>query len=86
MFSKAQTSQIPLLGDLLSDAVQTSHHWEMERRLGEPTTDCLATMIPKDQNQDISITLWVGQETGFRMRTVFNLQPTWSSIPSHLSL
>lgn len=48
MFSKAPISQIPLLGNLLSDAVQTSHHWRMERSLGEPTTDCLTTMIPKD--------------------------------------
>jgi len=56
MFSKAPTNQILLLGNIVSDAVQTSHHWEMERTLGEETTDCLTTMIPEDQNQDVSIT------------------------------
>lgn len=84
MFSKAPISQIPLLGNLLSDAVQTSHHWRMERSLGEPTTDCLTTMVPKDPTQDISITLWVGAETGDQMTNVFKLGPTWSSLPSHL--
>jgi len=84
MFSKAPTNQIPLLGNLLSDAVQTSHHWEMERTLGEEMTDCLTTMIPKDQNQDISITLWVGLEAGLRLNDIFNLRPTWSSSLGHL--
>ena len=76
MFLKAPISQIPLLGNLLSDAVQTSHHWRMERSLGEPTTDCLTTMIPKDPTQDISITLWVGPETGDQMINIFKLRPT----------
>lgn len=85
MFSKAPTDQIPLLGNLVSDAVQTSHHWEMERTLGEETTDCLTTMIPQDQNQDISITLWVGREAGLQLNNIFNLRPTWSSSLGHLS-
>ncbi len=79
MFSKAPTDRIPLLGKLLSDAVQTSYQWKMERELAEQTTDCLTTMIPKDQNQDISITLWIGQETGDQMIDAFKLRPTWSS-------
>lgn len=75
MFSKAPISQIPLLGNLLFDAVQTSHHWRMERSLGEPTTDCLTTMIPEDPTQDISITLWVGPGTGDPMKLVTCLSP-----------
>lgn len=86
MFSKAPISQIPLLGPALSDAVQTSGHWKMERRLGEITTDCLTTMIPEDRNQDISITLWVGPERGLQLKDIFNLQKTWSSSRHHLSL
>lgn len=85
MFSKAPNSQIPFLGNLLSDAVQTSHHWEMERTLEEDTTDCLTTMIPEDRNQDISLTLWVGLEAGLRLNDIFNLRPTWSSSHGHLS-
>lgn len=85
MFSKTSISQISLLGNLLPDAVQTSHHWEMERTLGEKTTDCLTTMIPQDRNQDIFITLWVGLEAGLRLNDIFNLRPTWSSSHGHLS-
>jgi len=70
MFSKAPNNQIAFLGNLLSDAVQTSHHWEMERTLGEDTTDCLTTMIPENRNQDISLTLWVGLEAGLRLNDI----------------
>ncbi|MCJ1344894.1 hypothetical protein MMC31_003099 [Peltigera leucophlebia] len=76
MFSKAPVSKIPLLGSLLSDAVKTSHNWKMERSLGEPTTECLTTMIPRDPTQDISMTLWVGPETGGQIIDVFELRPT----------
>lgn len=84
MFSKGPTSHIPLLGNLLSDAVQASNQWKMEQRLGESTTECLTTLIPEGQGEDISITLWVGQIAGFRMLDLFKLQPTWSALPKHL--
>jgi len=84
MFSNTPTTQISLLGDLLSNAVQTSQQWKAERDRGELTTECLTTLIPKGQNEDISITLWVGQIAGFRMLDLFILQPTWSAIPKHL--
>lgn len=86
MFSKAPTSQIPRLSSLILDAIQSSHQWKMESKRGEPTTDCLTIMIPEDPTQDISITLWVGQRAGLHMRDMLKLQPTWSSLPGHLSL
>jgi len=86
MFSKAPIGQILLLGDLLSKALQSSHHWIMERRLGEPTTDCVTTMIPEDRSQDVSITLWVGPEAGLLLNDMFSLRKTWSSSRGHLSL
>ncbi|EFW18096.1 predicted protein [Coccidioides posadasii str. Silveira] len=76
-------SQISLLGDLLSDAVHISRQWDIERSLGKPTTDCLTTLIPKDPTQDISITLWVGQEAGLQINNTFNLVPKWTSLPTH---
>ena len=86
MFSKAPIGQILLLGDLLSKALQSSHHWAMERRLRELTTDCVTTMIPKDRSQDVSITLWVGPEAGLLLNDMFSLRKTWSSSHGHLSL
>lgn len=59
MFSKAPVSLIPLLSDLIPSAVQSSRQWKEEREAGEPTTDCLTTMIPENENEDISITLWL---------------------------
>ena len=79
MFSKAPINLIQLLGDLLSNAVRSSYHWKMERSLGEPTTDCLTTMIPEDTTQDSAITLWIGPETRYHVIKALNLQPTWSS-------
>lgn len=86
MFSKAPVGLIPLLSDLIPNAVQTSHLWRTERAAGEPRTDCLTTMIPRDENEDISITLWVGQQAGMELLNVLRLQPTWSSSLGHLSL
>lgn len=79
MYSKAPINKIQLLDGLVSDAMQTSHHWKLERSLGEPTTDCLTTMTPIDPTQDMSITLWVGPESGVQMIKVLNLGRTWSS-------
>nr|KMM66515.1 hypothetical protein CPAG_02854 [Coccidioides posadasii RMSCC 3488] len=76
-------SQISLLGDLLSDAVHISCQWDIERSLGKPMTDCPTTLIPKDPTQDISITLWVGQEAGLQINDTFNLVLKWTSLPTH---
>ncbi|KAH1297215.1 hypothetical protein KXW28_009155 [Aspergillus fumigatus] len=84
MYSKAPTERVALLGDLLSEAVQSSRQWQMERSLEETTTDCITTLVPKNPSQDISITLWVGQEAGLRMNDVFRLVPKWTSSPSHV--
>ncbi len=53
MFFKAPTSQIPLLSNLLPDAIQNSLQWKKEREMGESTTDCLTTMIPEDPDHII---------------------------------
>jgi hypothetical protein len=72
--SEAPTSQIPLLGDLLFDAVQSSHQWKWERNLGgRAITDCLNALVPENRNQDISITLLVGHEKGLELIIKFQL-------------
>lgn len=63
MYSKALTTKILLLGNLVSNVVRTSHHWKMERRLGEPAAVCLTTMIPEDENQNISVALLGDQQS-----------------------
>ena len=74
--SEAPTSQIPLVGGLLSDAVQSSRRWRWERNVGgRSTTDCLNALIPKNRSQDISITLLVGHEKGLELIEKFQLVP-----------
>jgi hypothetical protein len=86
MFSKAPTSQIPLLSHLLPGAIQNSQQWRKEREMGETTTDCLTAMIPEDPDQDISISLWVGRREGLQMNEMIMLQRTWSAWHNHSSL
>jgi len=83
MFSGAPTSHIPLLSTLIPDAIQSSRLWITERQAGEPRTECLTAMIPRDENADISITLWVGQQAGVQLLDSLNLQPMWSSSHGH---
>jgi hypothetical protein len=84
MFSKAPIDRVPRLSKILFLAIQSSRHWKAEREAGELATNCLTTMIPEDQNEDISITLWVGQRAGLQIRDLLELQPTWSSLFGHL--
>lgn len=84
MFSKASAAHVGLLGDLLSNAVQASNQWKSEREAGESRTECLATLIPRGEDKDISITVWVGREEAGQVIDVLRLQRTWSAPPSHL--
>ena len=66
--SECPITGMPLLGDLLCTAVQSSNQWKFERSTSnEPTTDCLNALVPEDRSQDISITLRVGYEEGLRL-------------------
>lgn len=85
MFSKAPSTHIPLLGDLIYNAVHESNQWKTERGAGEPITDCLTILIPRGEDEDMSITLWIGREKGLQLLDTFKLQRTWSAPPSHRS-
>ncbi|KAF2448820.1 hypothetical protein P171DRAFT_353705 [Karstenula rhodostoma CBS 690.94] len=84
MFSKGPRHLITDLESPLYDAIRTSNQWELEERLGEETTECMSTLVPRDENEDISITLWVGRREGLRQINKFNQQRTWSALPKHL--
>ncbi|KAL4801669.1 hypothetical protein BDV18DRAFT_148524 [Aspergillus unguis] len=86
MYSNAPVYLIPHLGDLLAEAIRSSHQWKVERALGESKTACLTTIIPKDPTQDVSINLWVGAEAGHQLNDKFNLVPKWTSLPNHVGL
>ena len=67
---------MPLLGDLLFNAVAASNQWIWERKVGGLTTDCMNAMVPEDRSQDISITLSVGYIEGLELIETFQLATT----------
>jgi hypothetical protein len=71
--SQTSISRIPVLGDRLFDAVQASAQWRQERKTRGLMTDCLMALIPRSQNEDISIILSVGHEKGLEL--INQLQP-----------
>ena len=58
MYSNGPISQISLFGELLSNAIQSSHQWKKERDLGESTTNCWTEDTPA----------WLGSKMPFRLR------------------
>ena len=83
MYSNGPADRVDLSGTLFSKAIAASNQWEMERSLGESTTGCITVLIPEGQNEDISLTLWVGRERGFEIVDAFKLTPAWSNPPRH---
>jgi len=73
-YSEAPIGLISLLGDPISNAVQSSRQWEWERNLGVgSTTDCLNALVPENRRQDISLNLLVGWEKGTELIERFRL-------------
>jgi len=66
-YSQISITRVPVLGDRLFDAVQASAQWKQERKTGGLTTDCLIALIPRSQNEDISIILSVGHKKGLEL-------------------
>lgn len=59
---------MPILGERILNAVQTSNQWQWERSIGgTDTSDCLTALVPKNRNRDISINLLVGHSSGLQL-------------------
>ena len=50
----------------------------MKRKLEETTTNCVITMISQNQEHDISIIMWVEQESELHINDMLKLNHTWS--------
>jgi hypothetical protein len=48
------------LGESLAGAAIGRKQWSKEEAEGVTTTICITTLIPRGQEEDLSITLWVG--------------------------
>ncbi|KAJ5418099.1 uncharacterized protein N7487_001649 [Penicillium crustosum] len=59
--------------------VQNSALWKWERSQGHGTTACVATLFPKDETQDVSFTIWVGHNDGYRLNDTYGVKHALSS-------
>jgi hypothetical protein len=80
MFTNAPASKISKLPEPFRTAVQNSRLWKWERSQEElETTGCWATLFPKDDTQDVSFTIWCGNDDGYHLTTIFGAQRAISS-------
>jgi hypothetical protein len=83
VFLKAPLNLITLLGYPISKAIQASNKWKTERSLAEITIECFTILVPKGQNEDITINLLVGRVKGLEMLNIFIMEWIWSASQSH---
>lgn len=80
MYTNAPASNISKLPEPFRTAVQNSKLWNWERSEKElETTGCLATLFPKENRQDVSFTIWCGNDDGYRLTNFFGVQHGISS-------
>ena len=72
-YSQTSISCLPVLDGIISEAIKASVQWRHERKAGGLTTDCIIALIPRSQNQDISIIFSVGHNKGLEL--INQLQP-----------
>ncbi|KAM5442408.1 hypothetical protein MferCBS31731_002286 [Microsporum ferrugineum] len=78
IYSNAPASNIEKLPEPFRTAVRNSKLWEAERRQGLETTGCLATLFPKDDTQDVSLTIWCANKEGYRLYRMYEMELTMS--------
>ncbi|KAL2372005.1 hypothetical protein RJ035_005775 [Blastomyces gilchristii] len=79
MYTNSPAEGISNLPEPFKTAVQNSRLWEWERSQGMDTTGCWASLFPKDNRQDVSFTIWCGNDDGYRLNNIFGSELTISS-------
>jgi hypothetical protein len=79
MYTNAPASNISKMPEPFRAAVQNSQQWKSERSQGLETTGCWPSLFPKDNRQDVSFTIWCGNEDGAHLTDFFGGQLEISS-------
>ena len=79
MYSNAPADYISKFPEPFKSAIQTSRLWKWERAQHLTTTGCFATLFPKDNTQDVSVTMWCGNDDGYHLTNLFEAVLTISS-------
>ncbi|KAF2817573.1 uncharacterized protein BDZ99DRAFT_565297 [Mytilinidion resinicola] len=79
MYTNAPASDIVKMPEPFRTAVQNSRLWNWERSENMETTGCWPSLFPKDNRQDVSFTIWCGNDDGYRLTKFFGGQIEISS-------
>jgi len=79
MHTNAPASNISKLPEPFRSAVQNSRLWKWERSQNMETTGCWPSLFPKDNRQDVSFTIWCGNEDGYHLSDFFGAELAMSS-------
>lgn len=79
MYTNALASNISKLPEPFRAAIENSRLWKWERSQNCETTGCWAALFPKDDTQDVSFTIWCGNDDGYHLTNAFGAQHAISS-------
>jgi len=79
MYTNAPATNISKMPEPFRTAIQNSQQWKSERSQGLETTGCWPSLFPKDDRQDVSFTIWCGNEDGEDLTKFFGAQVEISS-------
>ncbi|RSL80747.1 hypothetical protein CEP52_017331 [Fusarium oligoseptatum] len=80
MFSNAPVDLIEtLLPRPFREFVKNSEQWKWERSQGYSTTSCVNTLFPLSVGDDVSVTIWVGHNEGYRLNDMFGVTRCFAS-------
>jgi hypothetical protein len=79
MYTNALASNISKMPEPFRTAVQNSQLWKSERSQNMQTTGCWPSLFPKDDREDVSFTIWCGNEDGEHLTKFFGGQLEISS-------
>ena len=84
MLSSAHIDKISQhLPEPLLNAIRSSRQWKEERTSKMERTGCMTIFVPDDPIVDVSIQLYVSQESGFTLGDQFDLVRTDVSEQKH---
>ncbi|KAF5684261.1 hypothetical protein FGLOB1_14841 [Fusarium globosum] len=83
MFSDAPAALVEqLLPRPFKGFMKNSEQWKWERAQGYTTTSCVNTLFPMSAGDDVSVTIWVGHDDGYRLNDMFGVDRCFSSYTS----
>ncbi|KJZ68049.1 hypothetical protein HIM_12560 [Hirsutella minnesotensis 3608] len=79
MYTNGDPDCVDALPEPFKRIIWSSRLWNWERSKGMKTTGCLATLFPKDNTQDVSLTIWCGNYEAYHLNSILGLQLAASS-------